>query len=72
MQTIKPRAKWLKGGTCQLWELSHPDAGVLLWSALPHDGAKCLLIDWVLPRLTERLVGVDVARKHHELRTVDA
>ena len=57
MQTIKPRARWLKGGTGQMWELSHPDAGVLLWSALPHDGGKYLLHEWVLPRQTKNERG---------------
>ncbi|MBR8114457.1 hypothetical protein KDX10_32970 [Burkholderia cenocepacia] len=49
MQTIKPRARWLKGGTGQMWELSHPDSLWRLWSALPHDGALYMLRETVLP-----------------------
>jgi hypothetical protein len=42
MQTVKARAKWLVGGDPQLhkmWEVSHPDTGIKMWSCLPHDAA---------------------------------
>ncbi|HDR8929185.1 TPA: hypothetical protein QDA78_005649 [Burkholderia vietnamiensis] len=57
MQTIKPRARWLKGGTGQMWELSHPDTTVKVWSALPRDGAALLLEQYVAPNLAELAAG---------------
>jgi hypothetical protein len=53
MQTIKPRAKWLKGGDAPMWELSHPHTTVKVWSALPRDGAAMLLDRYVVPNLAE-------------------
>lgn len=53
MQTIKPRARWLKGGTGQMWELSHPHTTVKVWSDRPRDGAAMLLERYVVPNLAE-------------------
>lgn len=54
MQTTKPRARWLKGGTGQMWEITHPGTSVSVWSDLPRDAGMLLLERYVLPNQTDR------------------
>lgn len=49
MQTTKARAKWLKGGNNPMWEISHRDTGLKVWSARPHDAGAMLIERCVLP-----------------------
>lgn len=53
MQTTKARAKWLKGGNNPMWEVSHRDTGLKVWSDLPHDAGVILIECCVLPSLIE-------------------
>ncbi|RQS60394.1 hypothetical protein [Burkholderia sp. Bp8986] len=59
MQTTKARAKWLKGGNYPMWEVSHRDTGIKVWSDRPHDCASYLLDRFVLPSQIEARGGVD-------------
>ena len=53
MQTTKARARWLKGGNYPMWEVSHRDTGVKVWSDRPHDCAAYLFDRFVLPEQIE-------------------
>lgn len=58
LQTIKPRARWLRGGdpaTYPMWEISHPLTSVSMWAALPRDAAVELLRLYVLPAQVEMM-----------------
>ncbi|RAR53876.1 hypothetical protein C7401_12650 [Paraburkholderia unamae] len=59
MQTTKARAKWLKGGNYPMWELSHPDTRVKVWSDRPHDCAAYLIHTFVL---LEQIEGREVEK----------
>lgn len=52
MQTTKARARWLRGGDYPMWELSHNDTSIKVWSDRPHDCAAYLLHTWVLDAQT--------------------
>jgi hypothetical protein len=55
MQTVKAHARWLKGGNGQMWEISHPDTRVRVWSAYPRDAAAMLLERYVLLEQVARI-----------------
>lgn len=59
MQTTKARARWLKGGNYPMWEVSHGDTSVKVWTDRPHDAVALLLEKYVLPMQVEARVGID-------------
>ncbi len=61
MQTTKAHAKWLKGGDQPLWEVSHRDTRVSVWSDRPHDCAVGLMRTFVLPDQVENRTGESAA-----------
>lgn len=59
MQTTKARARWLKGGNNPMWEVSHGDTSIKVWTDRPHDAAGLLLEEYVLQNQVEARVGID-------------
>ncbi|MDR5797460.1 hypothetical protein QCE49_29095 [Caballeronia sp. LZ008] len=62
MQTKKARARYLPGGRALIWEVTHPNTRVSVWSSLPRDAAAMLIERYVLQQQVEKLQGIDYAR----------